>query len=147
MDDPRPVVIDSNVWISALVFGGAPRQVFEQVVRSGTRVILSAEIIGEIRRVLAAKFPDFLDDFEALRAVLASTLTEVVLDGPTVSVCRDPDDNRVIETAVAGRAATIVSGDKDLLALGAYEHINIVRPAEWLTMHGGAAGARTQTTG
>ncbi len=66
---PVPVVVDSNVWISALVFGVAPRRVFETVVREGLRLVASAEILTETRRVVAAKFPDFADDLETLLAV------------------------------------------------------------------------------
>lgn len=52
----------------------------------------------------------------------------------TVTVCRDSDDNIVIQTAIAGRARYIVSGDKDLLALHNYDSIQIVKPAVFLQL-------------
>jgi predicted nucleic acid-binding protein len=64
------VVVDSDVWISALVFGGALRHVFEMVVRDALRLVVSAEILTEIRRAVVGKFPDFvwLDRIRATRA-------------------------------------------------------------------------------
>ncbi|MEZ5085426.1 MAG: putative toxin-antitoxin system toxin component, PIN family [Tessaracoccus sp.] len=129
------VVIDTNVWISALVFGGAPRAVFETVVRRGLVIVVSAAIEDEIRRTLTAKFPSFVVDFEALRLALGEGLVSVALGSITIDVCRDPDDNRVLETAVLGAAEGLVSGDKDLLTLGSVESIAILTPAEWLERH------------
>lgn len=130
--DPDRIVIDSNVWISALVFGGGPRQVFETVVRDGLRVVVSVEILTEIRRVVAAKFPEFVDDVETLLGVLHDDLDTVPLGAITVEVSRDPDDNRVLETAILGGAAVIVTGDRDLLVLGTYEGVTITTPQTWL---------------
>lgn len=130
--DPPRVVVDSNVWISALVFGGAPRQVFEIVVREGLRLLVSAEILTETRRVVAAKFPDFVDDVETLLDVLDDYVDSIPLGSVTIDVCRDPDDNRVLETAILGGAEVIISGDKDLLILGAYRDVAISTPHDWL---------------
>ena len=56
-------------------------------------------------------------------------LADVVVDtGAVKGVCRDPDDDVVLAAAVEGRAAVIVTGDDDLLALGAYEGIPIITP-------------------
>jgi putative PIN family toxin of toxin-antitoxin system len=136
-DGAGRLVIDSNVWISALVFGGAPRQVFETIVHDGLRLVTSAEILTEVRRVVGVKFPEFIDDVEALIAVIHDQLDSVALGSITIDVCRDPDDNRVLETAIIGDAAGIVSGDKDLLVLGGYDGVAIVTPKEWLALHEG----------
>ena len=131
MGDVR-VVVDSNVWISALVFGGAPRRVFELITEHGLRLVVSAEIITEIRRVVQTKFPDFFEDVDALLRVLHDHLDVIPLGAVTVDASRDPDDNRVLETAILGAATTIVSGDSDLLELKAFEGVSIVRPREWV---------------
>jgi putative PIN family toxin of toxin-antitoxin system len=124
------LVVDSNVWISALVFGGQPRKVFETAVRNGYTIVISPEIITEVRRTLHAKFPDFIDDFEALLAVLTLRVERVELGSARVDLCRDPDDNRVLETAVIGRATCIISGDKDLLTIDKYNSIFIRTPKD-----------------
>jgi predicted nucleic acid-binding protein len=105
------VVVESNVWISALVFGGAPRPIFEAIVRDGLRLVVSAE---------------------ALLDALKDHLDSVSLGSITIEECRDPDDNRVLETAVLGVAASIVSGDKDLVILGDFEGVSITTPHDWL---------------
>jgi predicted nucleic acid-binding protein len=56
----------------------------------------------------------------------------VPLGAHTITVCRDPDDNRILETAVIGGCDLIVSGDSDLLTLGSYQDIRIMRPADFL---------------
>lgn len=126
------IVIDSNVWVSALVFGGMPRKVLETVVQRGHTIVLSQEILTEVRRVLHAKFPDFTGDFEDLLVAVAPRVQYIALGSLHVDVCRDPDDNRVLETAVLGGAACIVSGDRDSLTLGAWERVSIVVPSDFL---------------
>jgi putative PIN family toxin of toxin-antitoxin system len=130
--DPARIVVDSNVWISALVFGGAPRHVFEVVVRDALRLVVSAEILTEIRRVVVGKFPAFVEDVETLLSVLHDYLDTIPLGAITIGASRDPDDNRVLETAILGGAAAIVTGDKDLLVLGTYDGVRITTPQDWL---------------
>lgn len=126
------IVIDSNVWISALVFGGKPRRIFERVVADGWTIIASEEIFTEVRRVLAVKFVDFVEDFESFQAVLQPYVIKIKLGSMRVAVSRDEDDNRVIETAIIGDASHIITGDKDLLVLLKYNQIDIITPTEFL---------------
>lgn len=128
------IVIDSNVWISALVFGGKPRQVLERCVQSGIQIALSEEIITEVRRNIRRKFAHFLPDFESLLIALDGHIERVALGSITISVSRDPDDNHVIETAAISNADYIVSGDKDLLVLQRHETIRIVTPGEFMAV-------------
>lgn len=126
------VVIDSNVWISALVFGGNPRRIFERVIAEGWTIVASEEIFTEVRRVLIDKFADFIEDFNSFQAVLRPYTTMVQLGQIRVAICRDEDDNRVIETAIIGRASHIITGDKDLLVLSKYKQIVIVKPFDFI---------------
>lgn len=126
------VVIDSNVWISALVFGGQPRKVFERIIQQGQLIICSEAIVTEIRRVLSRKFPDFVHDFELLLIALERVIITIPLGSITIAVCRDVDDNKILETAVLGDAEVIISGDNDLLILEHYQSIAIVTPNRWL---------------
>lgn len=59
---------------------------------------------------------------------------EAVVPQRAISVCRDPEDNKVLEAAIAGKAEAIVSSDQDLLVLGQFEGIPIVDAAAFLTM-------------
>lgn len=126
------IVIDSNVWISALVFGGNPRRIFERAIVEGWTIVVSEEIFTEVRRVLTAKFADFIEDFESFQSVLRPYTTIVQLGRIRVAISRDEDDNRVIETAIIGDASHIITGDKDLLVLLKYKKISILTPSNFL---------------
>lgn len=128
------IVIDSNVWISALVFGGNPRRVFEQVIQASVSIVISPEIETEIRRNLYAKFPDFIEDFDELLYILRNHIQYVKLGLVEVTASRDADDNRVLETALLGRANYIVSGDNDLLSLVNYSDVTIITPTNYLAL-------------
>ena len=128
------IVIDSNVWISALVFGGKPRHIFELVITDGWTIIVSEEIFTEVRRTLNDKFDDYVDDFAIFQAVLQPYTTKVQLGSVKVSASRDQDDNRIIETALIGNASYIVTGDKDLTIISKYNNIKILTPTEFLNI-------------
>lgn len=128
---PR-VVLDTNVLLSALIFGGKPRQVVELLARDLIQAVTSEAILTEMRRTVARKFPDFTDDLARMELLLEEDAETVKLGGVTVAVCRDPDDNRVLETAVIGDCGYIISGDKDLLPLKKYQTIRILKPADFL---------------
>ncbi len=130
---PR-IVVDTNVWLSALVFGGIPRCVVELFVHGTVEVVLSEEIFTEMRRKVASKFPDFASDLARMELLLCNDAETVKLGEITITICRDPGDNRILETAVVGGCDYIVTGDKDLLTLGIYKGIRIMKPADFLTV-------------
>ena len=130
------IVIDSNVWISALVFGGNARAIFEYSIRNGVTISVSIELINEVRRIVFKKFKSFKSDLEDFILAINSKLDYVMLGSVLVEVCRDPNDNFVIETAVISKSKYIVSGDRDLLELKAYKGIKFVSPADFVRMLG-----------
>ncbi|MEK7083924.1 MAG: putative toxin-antitoxin system toxin component, PIN family [Patescibacteria group bacterium] len=132
-DTPR-IVLDTNVWLSALVFGGKPRQIVELFARGLVSVVASEEILTEMRRSVARAFPDFMDDLARMEMLIAQDADMVELGSVTIGVCRDPDDNRILETAILGDCKYVVSGDEDLLALGGYEGIRILNPGDFLQL-------------
>jgi putative PIN family toxin of toxin-antitoxin system len=100
--------------------------------------IMSPQMITELRD--AARYPRVRRRIPINDRELATFLDEleraaVVVD-PSVHIeaARDPDDNRVLEAAVAGDADYIVTGDGDLLALGSHDRIQIVTPAAFTTL-------------
>jgi putative PIN family toxin of toxin-antitoxin system len=93
--------------------------------------ILSAWLWDELVEVLEERFDRLVYELPALGLYrrLAERVEPAELPTP---VCRHPDDDRVLATALAGRADAIVTGDDDLLVLGAYEGIAILSPRRFL---------------
>lgn len=133
----RRVVLDSNVVISALLFGSPPaalvRLIREGLVLSATSSVLLAELEG----VLVLKF-QYPTDVAELVVAEWRALSEHVEPGSELTViAQDPSDNRVLECAVSARADAIVSGDKHLLALKAFRGIPILSPHQFLSRDAG----------
>lgn len=128
------VVLDTNVWISALQFAkrrGTPTRALEKAM-SEEIIATCSEIETEIVRVLTEKFLWERDRAEvALEAILARAI-RTRLRG-TVKVCRDPNDDMFLECALRAGADLIIAGDKDLLVLGSYKGTRIVTPAEYVS--------------
>lgn len=126
------VVIDTNVLIAAVVADGLCRDLVRMRLRPHT-IVTSKPLLEELRRTLRRKFksdPDQLPLVGALRKE-AEIVTPASLDE---RVCRDKDDDVVLATAVAGRAAIIVSGDDDLLVLKKFRGIRILSPRQLLEL-------------
>ena len=126
-------VLDTNILISALVFGGKPRAVMHWLVENGS-IYISQDILTETRRIIHAKFPNFLIDLARLEKLLKRDALCIVLGSIEVDICQDQDDNMIIETALLGRCQYIISGDHHLLALKCYQKIEIETPARFLNI-------------
>jgi uncharacterized protein len=124
------VVVDSNVYISVLVFGGTPSITMYWLLRNG-HIIYCQEIITELRRTISAKFPNFMGELATLEKLLSRDATKITIGHQTITASRDPDDNIIIEAALASDSAYIITGDKDLLVLHSYAKINIITPSSF----------------
>lgn len=125
------VLLDSSVLIAAYISrAGVCADLLEDVLMDH-ELITSDFVVGEVARKLKEKF-HFPDDevAEARNSILASAQCVEPVDVPE-STCRDPDDLPALGTAVAGHADVLVTGDKDLLVLGAFEGVSIVRPGHF----------------
>lgn len=128
-------VFDTNVVISALLFGQSkPARAFFGALDKG-EVLISADVIKELNDVLGRKkFEHYVSEEERAR-FLQSLLRETSLIEPkeTIEACRDPKDDKYLELAVSGAAECIVSGDGDLLVLNPFRGIPILAPGEFLS--------------
>lgn len=119
---PR-VVLDTNVVLSALLFGGGATGLVRQAWQAGRlHPLVSTATVQELMRVLA--YPKFRLAVDEQRELLADYLpfAEVVTvpePPPRVPDCRDVNDLPFLHLAVAGKADLLVSGDADLLSLAA----------------------------
>jgi uncharacterized protein len=126
------VVADTNIYISALMFGGLPGVLLDLGLMQAFRLVISPALLDELKDKLRVKFGVLAQDAAAIRVKLESAgdLIDpaIVLD----VVTDDPDDNRVLECAVAGRADYIVSGDRHLLKLKEHAGIPILTARKFL---------------
>ncbi len=109
------VVFDTNVVVAGIVAEGLCREILEIHVPEHT-VILSQVLWDELVATLRRKFGLTPDDLPIL-ALYRQHSTWCEPATLADAVCRDPDDDWVLATAVAGEAEAIVSGDVDLLTL------------------------------
>ncbi len=126
------ITADTNLYISALNFGGRPLELLDQARSGAIRLAISDEIIGEVRRILGDKFGWEAQRIEQSAEDLASFTHRVAPTQRLAVVKADPDDDRILECAITSRSAVIVSGDKHLLDIGQYEGIPIMRVADFL---------------
>jgi putative PIN family toxin of toxin-antitoxin system len=127
------IVLDSNVFISGLVFGGKPREILDLAIKGLVELGISDDILKEIEGVLEGK------KFQYPKRIVHGLMREieelaelVEPDAKIEAVPEDPADNRVLECAVESGAKVIVSGDSHLLALQSFGEIKIMNPEEFL---------------
>ena len=129
---PR-VTIDTNIIISAVLFGGNPEKLIQLASNQKISLILSHDILAETFYILRNKFGWSNNQVESLELMLRE-VAGVVTPQKRVKVIKNDDpDNRVLECAVEGNADFIVSGDKKhLLPLRYYDDIPIITTAAFL---------------
>lgn len=130
MTRPR-VVLDSNVIISAFLFGGPPADILAAAADGSVECFTSLPILDEVRDVLQR--PKFgLSSAQALALVgeLRELLQLVTPTGKVRMIAADPDDDMVLECAAAANADLIVSGDSHLLDLRQWKDVRVLSPAE-----------------
>jgi putative PIN family toxin of toxin-antitoxin system len=127
------VVLDTNVLISAVLFGGKPRQILEKAIRGEIRLCISEPILDELKGVLQR--PKFDYSPEMIQVILKELagVSDFVNASKTMDVVlEDPEDNRILECAVEAEANYIVTGDSHLLKLSRYQNIEIVNAVAFL---------------
>jgi putative PIN family toxin of toxin-antitoxin system len=122
------IVLDTNVLIAALIARGVCADLLEHcVIRH--HLVTSEPNLAELQKHLVGKFKrtqrDATDVLELFRSQM-EVVIPLTLQQP---ICRDPDDDAILATAIAGKAKCIITGDKDLLVLGQHLNIAIVAPS------------------
>lgn len=131
-----PVVVDTNVIVSALLFGGTPGRLIDLWKEGRIQLFVCQEIIDEIMRVLT--YPRFqLSEKEISYLIYDEILpySEIVdiPSGPVI-ISRDPSDDKFIRCAESAGADVIVSGDRHLLSLKEHGDIKILTPVRFLAV-------------
>ena len=129
------VVIDTNVWISSLLRPSRDHADAVAALWEGATVLYPAAVLDELIDVLGRKkIRRYVSPQSALDLVARFTArAELVEITETIKASRDPDDDKFLELAVAGKADMIVTGDTDLLDLHSFRDIAILSPREALS--------------
>ena len=129
-----PVVIDTNVIVSALLFGGKPGLVMSHWKSGRFQPFISRGIIEELLRVLS--YPRFeLTEKEVEYLLYREILPyfEVVeIESSPVIIKADPSDDEFLLCAAAAGAEALITGDRHLLNLKTYKGIVILTPDRFL---------------
>jgi putative PIN family toxin of toxin-antitoxin system len=130
------VVLDTNVFISGVIFSGPPYQILSAWRDGKIQLIISQEILCEYRRVgevFADKFPSI--DLQPILDLV--TIEAELYDTKDFSepVCSDPDDDKFLACAIASGSRIIVSGDKHLIKVSGFKGIEVLKPSEFVKRH------------
>ena len=126
------VTADSNILVSALQYGGKPLTLLDMAQEGRVALAISDDILTETLRVLRDKFHRTTEWLQDAENHLREITTHVIPAERIQAVTADPDDNRVLECAVAAASEVIVSGDSDLLQLGTFRGIPLMTVAAFL---------------
>ena len=129
------VVADTNIYISAILFGGKPEEI-RKLARQGTiELLVSETILAEIAGVLKRKFG--WSDWQISEVIKdIRSITTLITPVSALSVIKeDEPDNRVLECAAEGKAQYIVTGDEHhLQPLKAFRRTTILNPTQFLEL-------------
>ncbi len=135
------LVLDTNVLIAAFISHGVCNELFEHCALNHD-VVLSAFILNELHEKLTGKFKFVAREANAVVRLVKSRAKIVPISPLDVSVCRDPDDDAIIATALAGQCSCIITGDKDLLDLKTVNRIRVIPPGAFWEFELTAANTR-----
>lgn len=131
---PLRIVVDTNVLISGLLFGGEPGKIRELWIAGRLVPLLSSETFAEFTKVLS--YPKFRLSPAEITMLIEEELLPyakvVAVTKDATGTCRDPKDDMFLALAASGKAAYIVTGDQDLLVLQLFMQTRIITVSELL---------------
>lgn len=128
------VVLDTNVLISGVFFGGIPAAILSTWREGRFELVLSETILTEYRRVageLTAGRPILAEAWVPIGAAIASHATLVEAPVLPMSVSEDPDDDAFLACALAAGAEIVVSGDRHLRRVSGWNGFTVLTPRQF----------------
>lgn len=127
------IVLDTNIYIAAaLSDSGFSEDIIKRASRTHLEVVISEEILLEIKSKLADKFHWLPEDIDRFITRIRKLAKLVSIAERLSVVTRDPKDNKILECAVAGKVSIIVSLDQDLIKLKEFRGIAIIHPQTFI---------------
>ena len=127
------VVLDTNIIISAVGFGGKPRKILQLVLDKRIQAISSPILLAALEDIIVKKFPKLANEFERINKRIRKNF-KIVKPKKSLYIIKDEPDNRVLEAAQEGKCQYIITGDKELLSLSSFEYIRIITADEFLNI-------------
>ena len=128
------IVLDTNVLVSGIFFGGAPERIFHAWQYGKVQLVISAEIYAEYEEVVER----FAEDHPSIATDLPSVLERITLFAELCTpspleeqVSSDPDDDKFLACAVHTGVEIVVSGDSDLLDVSGYRGVRVLNPRKF----------------
>ncbi len=125
------IVVDTNVMISGIFFGGFPQKVLRAIVANEITACATTEIIDEHEEIVERMLQKKQGHLNATILTPVLQNLELIETKSIVDICQDPDDNKFLGCAKDAKALYVVSGDADLLVLKNYEDIDIITAKEF----------------
>lgn len=133
------IVIDTNLVLSAFLWGGVPAKVFDTILDDRAILVSSEYLVEELRTTLSRR--KFEKKFKAANLTPEHVVNRYLQYAEMVepvelanSVIRDPKDVPLLACAVGGEADFLISGDNDLLVLESFQSIPIIRASAFLDL-------------
>jgi putative PIN family toxin of toxin-antitoxin system len=124
------IVLDSNVIVAAFSSRGLCSSLFELCLDRYT-IMISEFILAEVSRILQDRFKIPSKSVKAVVDYLEEFCVLTSYQKLPKRICRDPFDDEILPLAISSEAYHIITGDKDLLDLKAYQSIKIVSPRQF----------------
>jgi uncharacterized protein len=126
-------VLDTNVVLSAILFGGKPRQILEAALGGTIKICISGPTIAELETVLQrAKFGFSSQMVQTIISEITAIAEWIEPHRHREFIIDDPEDNKFLDCAIEGKVDYLVSGDHHLLAIGKCEGMQVVKPDGFL---------------
>jgi uncharacterized protein len=128
------IILDTNVLVSAVFFGGIPGRLLEAWVDGAVTLVLSPDIFEEYRRVgheLSTCCPERGEIWDSVLIQIATHA--ILINAPKLDggIADDPDDNKFFACAKASQSAMIISGDRHLLKVSGWNEISVLTPRQF----------------
>ena len=127
------IVVDTNVFVSGVFFAGPSYTILDAWRLGIVHIVVSPDILDEYRRVgdeLAERFSPV--SLQPMLELLATTAIHVRSRPLSRQVCSDPDDDKFLACALAGKAKCVITGDRALLATSGYRGITVLTPRDFV---------------
>lgn len=129
----KKVVLDTNIFISALGWKGKPRQIFQKCINDELELVTSPQQISELVRVMGyPKFNFTQEEKDTFVSIILEIARLVYITEKVKVIKEDPDDDIILETASVGNVDYIVSGDPHLLKLKEFGKVKMITANEFL---------------